>query len=130
MTEVSGSSGDSPAQPAGQPAPQPPVAPKAAPAAAPTAGPTPQPPAQATPQDETKAPSKPKIKTRMPYQRSCNEKDAKGKLCAGHLKRWYGFGDDIKKQYGENVEIYRCEYCHTLYLPAPGYESRSGTLQF
>jgi len=72
----------------------------------------------------------PKIKTRLPHQRACNEKNEKGKLCAGHLKRWYGYGDDIKKKYGPNPEIYRCEHCHTIYLPAPGYESRTGTLQF
>ena len=72
----------------------------------------------------------PKVKTRLPYQRACNEKNAKGKLCVGHLKRWYEYGEEIKKQYGPQPEIYRCEYCHTLYLPAPGYESRSWTLQF
>ena len=71
-----------------------------------------------------------KVKTRLPYQRSCNEKDEKGKLCAGHLKRWYGYGDDLKRQFGANAEIYRCEYCHTIYLPAPGYAPRTGTLQF
>jgi hypothetical protein len=108
-----------PAQPAGQSAASAP-APTAVPAAAPAA-PAASP---AEPQGEAK------IKTRFPYQRACNEKDAKGKLCAGHLKRWYGFGEEIKRKYGENAEIYRCEYCHTLYLPAPGYESRSGTLQF
>ena len=72
----------------------------------------------------------PKVKTRLPFQRACNEKDGKGKLCAGHLKRWYGFGDDIKRQFGPNAEIYRCEHCHTLYLPASGYQDRTGTLQF
>ena len=87
-------------------------------ASAPSAAPN------AAPKPETK------IKTRFPNQRACNEKDEKGKLCAGHLKRWYGFGDDIKKQYGPHAEIYRCEYCHTLYLPTPGYKGRSGTLQF
>jgi len=71
-----------------------------------------------------------KVKTRLPHQRACNEKDEKGKLCAGHLKRWYGFGDDIKRQFGENAEVYRCEFCKTIYLPAPGYEARTGTLQF
>jgi hypothetical protein len=70
------------------------------------------------------------VKTRLPYQRACNEKDEKGKLCAGHLKRWYGFGDEIKRQYGADAEVYRCEFCKLVYLPAPGYESRSGTLQF
>ena len=57
-------------------------------------------------------------------------KNEKGKLCAGHLKRWYGYGEEIKKQFGANAEIYRCEYCHTIYLPAPGYAARTGTLQF
>jgi len=71
-----------------------------------------------------------KIKQRLPYQRACNEKDEKGKLCAGHLKRWYGFGEDLKRQYGEKIEVYRCEYCKSIYLPTPGYEGRSGTLQF
>lgn len=91
------------------------------------------------------APTLPKIKVRLPFQRACNEKDAKGKLCSGHLKRWYGFGEDIRKHVAEylqnearsgpvaaggELEIYRCEYCHTLYLPAPGFQTRSGTLQF
>ncbi len=84
--------------------------------------------AQAVP--EMPAAQGPKVKTRLPNQRACNEKDAKGKLCAGHLKRWYGYGDDIKRQYGPNAEIYRCEHCHTVYLPAPGFQPRTGTLQF
>jgi len=80
--------------------------------------------------DISAAPATPKIKTRVPHQRACNEKDAKGKLCAGHLKRWYHAGEEFQKQYGPEAEIYRCEHCHTLYLPAPGFEHRSGTLQF
>ena len=91
------------------------------------------------------APTTPKIKVRLPYQRACNEKNEKGKICAGHLKRWYGASEDTKKQVdeflrseakggeaatGSTTEIYRCEYCHTLYLPAPGFHRRSGTLQF
>ena len=71
-----------------------------------------------------------KVKTRLPYQRACNEKNAKGKLCAGHLKRWYQFGEEIKRQYGADAEIYRCEHCHTLYLPAAVPERRTGTLQY
>ncbi len=66
-----------------------------------------------------------KIKTKKPHQRSCNEKDAKGKLCGGHLKRWFYRGDaveqehgnDVEKAFGANAEIYRCEHCRTLYLP-------------
>ena len=105
-----------------------PQAPQPAPAAAlPAAAPAPAPAATAP---APSAPAGPKIKIRLPFQRACNEKNEKGKLCAGHLKRWYGFGDDIKRKYGDNAEVYRCEYCHTLYLPAPGYEARTGTLQF
>src|SRR6266404_6964358 len=65
-----------------------------------------------------------KVKVKKPGQRACNEKDAKGKLCGGHLKRWF-YMDDIKEQalgevekaFGRNAEIYRCEHCKTLYLP-------------
>jgi len=60
-----------------------------------------------------------KVKLRTPRMRACNEKDAKEKLCAGHLKRWYFFGDEVKKKFGADVEIYRCEHCKTLYLPNP-----------
>ena len=70
----------------------------------------------------------PKVKTRLPFQRACNEKDEKGKICAGHLKRWNGASEEIKRQHGE--ELYRCEYCRTIYKPTTGYEQRSGTLQF
>ena len=65
-----------------------------------------------------------KLKVKKPGQRSCNEKDAKGKLCAGHLKHWYYMDDvkeqecgDIAKAFGPNADIYRCEHCKTLYLP-------------
>src|SRR5437763_17042901 len=65
-----------------------------------------------------------KIKVKKPGQRACNEKDAKGKLCAGHLKRWF-YADDVKeracgdveKALGPKAELYRCEHCKTLYLP-------------
>jgi hypothetical protein len=71
-----------------------------------------------------------KIKRRTLHMRACNEKDAKGKLCCGHLKRWYGFGDDVKKLYGEDAEVYRCEHCKTLYIPTPEEEPRTRTLVF
>ena len=67
-----------------------------------------------------------KVKVKKPLQRSCNEKDEKGKLCGGHLKRWFYTADvkeqacgDVEKAYGPNAEIYRCEFCKTLYLPSP-----------
>jgi hypothetical protein len=71
-----------------------------------------------------------KVKRRAPRMRACNEKDAKGKLCAGHLKRWYFFGDEVKRKFGANAEIYRCEHCKTLYLPNPEEEPRTGTLSY
>lgn len=58
-----------------------------------------------------------KVKRRVPRQRACNEPGEKGKICAGHLKRWYHFGEEVKQKFGEHAEIYRCEHCHTLYLP-------------
>jgi hypothetical protein len=67
-----------------------------------------------------------KVKYKKAYQRACNEKDEKGKICAGHLKRWFYLADrieqacgDVKVAYGPQAEIYRCEHCKTLYLPSP-----------
>ena len=71
-----------------------------------------------------------KVRQRAPRMRACNLKDEKGKMCAGHLKRWYFFPEEVKKQYGQDAEIYRCERCKTLYLPNPQEEPRSGTLAF
>jgi hypothetical protein len=68
-----------------------------------------------------------KVKIKKVGQRSCNEKDAKGKFCGGHLKRWFYMTDlverecgDVEKAFGANAEIYRCENCKALYLPTPG----------
>ena len=65
-----------------------------------------------------------KVKYKMHLQRACNEKNEKGKLCGGHLKRWYYTADvieqncgDVREAYGDNGEVYRCEHCKTLYLP-------------
>ncbi len=69
-----------------------------------------------------------KVKRRFPRMRACNEKDDKGKLCAGHLKRWYFFGEAVTQRFGSNAEIYRCERCKALYLPSPEEEPRTGTL--
>ncbi len=71
-----------------------------------------------------------KVKQRLRRMRACNEKDDKGKICAGHLKRWYFFGEEVKRQFGADAEIYRCENCKTLYLPNPDEEPRSGTLAY
>ena len=69
-----------------------------------------------------------KVKRRMVRMRACNEKDEKGKLCAGHLKRWFDFGEEIGRRFGPDAEVYRCEYCRTLYAPNPEEPPRSGTL--
>lgn len=58
-----------------------------------------------------------KVKRRLPRQRACNEPGEKGKICAGHLKRWYDFGGEVKQRFGPEAEVYRCEHCHTLYIP-------------
>ena len=67
-----------------------------------------------------------KVKIKKPGQRACNEKNEKGKPCAGHLKRWFYTTDvveqacgDAAKAWGPDAEVYRCERCKTLYLPAP-----------
>jgi hypothetical protein len=97
----------------------PPPAPPAAPApAAPAA------PAAAAP------PAEQKIKVRKPRQRSCDEKDGKGKLCAGHLKRWYDYPKEIQAKIGKDAEIYRCEFCKTLYKPDPKQMPHSFTLRY
>jgi hypothetical protein len=71
-----------------------------------------------------------KIKRRLPRMRACNEKDARDKLCAGHLKRWYFFGEEVKRKFGADAEIYRCEHCKTLYLPNKEEAPRTRTLSY
>lgn len=76
---------------------------------------------------EKEAPQLPKhkVKYKNAFQRACSEKDAKGKLCGGHLKRWFYMADvleqacgDVRQAFGDKAEIYRCEHCRTLYLPS------------
>jgi hypothetical protein len=77
---------------------------------------------------QSEAPQLPKhkVKYKKAFQRACNEADAKGKICAGHLKRWFYDVDpleqvcgDVRQTFGGQAEIYRCEHCKTLYLPNP-----------
>ena len=72
----------------------------------------------------------PKVKTRKPKQRACDEKDAKGKLCAGHLKHWFDYPAEIEKLVGKGAEIYRCEFCKTLYRPDPQQQPNSYTVRY
>ncbi len=74
-------------------------------------------------------PSGTKVKIRKPRQRACNE-PLKKDICAGHLKRWYEPNDEARQRFGAEVEIYRCEKCHTLYLPNQDETPRTGTLAY
>ena len=76
------------------------------------------------------AAAQPKIKICKPKQRACDEKDAKGKLCAGHLKRWYDYPKEIEAVIGAQTEIYRCEFCKTLYRPDPQQMPHSYTVRY
>jgi hypothetical protein len=79
---------------------------------------------------EVAAPAAPKIKSKKATQRSCNEKDEKGKLCCGHLKRWYDYPKEIEALVGPKAEIYRCEFCKTLYKPDLSQSPHSYTLRY
>lgn len=70
-----------------------------------------------------------RVKQRLLRMRACNEKDDKGKICAGHLKRWFRFGAEVAERFGADAEIYRCEKCRTLYLPHPE-DPRTGSLSY
>ncbi len=67
-----------------------------------------------------------KIKEKKSGQRACDEKDAKGKVCVGHLKKWYTPSKEVLKELGPNPEVYRCERCHTLFRPSPQDHSSAG----
>ncbi|HEV3219303.1 MAG TPA: hypothetical protein VGZ48_06000 [Candidatus Acidoferrales bacterium] len=95
-------------------------------AAAAPATPAAAPAAAAAPSN---APAQPKIKVRKPRQRACDEKDDKGKFCFGHLKRWYDYPKEIEALVGHNAEIYRCEFCHTIYKPNLSEMPQSFTLR-
>lgn len=86
-------------------------------------------PAVVAAQEEREA-TTPKIKVKKPRQRACDEKDGKGKLCCGHLKRWYDYPKEIEALIGPQAEIYRCEFCKTLYKPDLGELPRSYTHRF
>jgi hypothetical protein len=101
-----------------------PAAPPAAAQATPPAA------AAATPAAEPEAPAGPKIKPKKPTMRACDEKDAKGKLCCGHLKRWYDYPKEIEALVGKKAEIYRCEFCQTIYKPGLSQVPRSYTKRY
>ena len=69
-----------------------------------------------------------KVKRRMLRMRACTEKDAKGKMCRGHLKRWFEAPPELLRMVPGISEVYRCERCHTIYLPNPAEAPRTQTL--
>jgi hypothetical protein len=71
-----------------------------------------------------------KVKRRKLRMRACNELNAKGKLCSGHLKRWYLPSAEVVAVLGAGAEIYRCERCHTIYLPSPNEPPRTRILAY
>jgi hypothetical protein len=79
---------------------------------------------------EPAGPAAPKVKAKKARQRACDEKDEKGKVCCGHLKRWYDYPKEIEKLVGRKVEIYRCEFCKTLYRPDLSQAPHSYTLRY
>ena len=111
------------------PAAKPPATPASA--SAPTAtAPTAAAPAATAVATEPDAPAAPKIKSKKATQRACDEKDAKGKLCCGHLKRWYDYPKEIEALVGKQAEIYRCEFCQTIYKPDRSKTPHSYTLRY
>ncbi len=79
---------------------------------------------------EESKPSTPKIKVKTRTQRACDERDEKGKLCCGHLKRWYDYPKEIAALIGSKAEVYRCEFCKTLYKPDLSTPPHSYTLRY
>ena len=69
-----------------------------------------------------------KVKRRMLRMRACTEKDAKGKICRGHIKRWFDVTKEVTSIFGKDVEAYRCERCHTIYLANGAEAPRTQTL--
>ena len=76
------------------------------------------------------------VKEKKPGQRACDQKDAKGEFCVGHLKRWYyddchrlsstADEEEAVKEFGPGAEIYRCERCHTIYRRVVADHSTAG----
>jgi hypothetical protein len=70
----------------------------------------------------------PTIKDLLPKQVVCNERDPKGKICHGKIKRYYPFAayynetepdlrELIRQEFGNNhkLVLLKCEECQALY---------------
>ena len=123
------SSTETPAAPAAK-APATTPAPAAKPPATPASAPAATAPTATAVVTEPEAPAPPKVKPKKATQRACDEKDAKGKLCCGHLKRWYDYPKEIEALVGKQAEVYRCEFCQTIYKPDRSKMPHSYTLRY
>jgi hypothetical protein len=101
-----------------------------APETQPEAAAAPPAPAAAAAPTEPAVHAPPKIKPKKVTQRACDEKDEKGKLCCGHLKRWYDYPKEIEALVGKKAEVYRCEFCQTIYKPDRSKMPHSYTLRY
>ncbi|MGD0304419.1 MAG: hypothetical protein ABSC71_06275 [Candidatus Acidiferrales bacterium] len=70
------------------------------------------------------------IKRLKPKQRACDELNEKGKRCFGNIKRWYDYPKEVEALVGEKKEIYRCEFCKTVYTPDLSEAPNSFTLRY
>src|ERR671927_563013 len=73
--------------------------------------------ANKTAQAPTGQPTVPKKITNA--QTVCNEKNAKGKLCNGHLKQLKTGGEEAEKHLRGDDVLFRCQTCGTLYMGPP-----------
>ncbi len=71
-----------------------------------------------------------KIKPKKPTQRACDELNEKGKHCFGHLKRWFDYPKEVEAAVGAKQEIYRCEFCGTIYVPHRDKAPHSYTIRY
>lgn len=72
----------------------------------------------------------PNIRRLKPNQRACDEPNAKGKRCLGNIKRWYDYPAEVAAIVGTHREIYRCEFCKTVYTPDQSEAPRSYALRY
>src|SRR5438270_13366171 len=66
---------------------------------------------------QTATPTVPKRITNA--QTVCNEKNAKGKLCNGHLKQLRTAGEPAEIHLRGDDVLFKCQTCGTLYMGPP-----------
>lgn len=52
-------------------------------------------------------------------QTVCNQRNAKNKLCNGHLKQLHTGGEEAEKHLRGNDVLFKCQVCGTLYMGPP-----------